>query len=98
MEWSEVIFSPFSPPFQRGREECLGRVGDFFSAFKMVFLSWHWEEGALVISNKGDGPRLNVFERHLFFIGCNLFSRSILCNFVTQFYFAWPPPCEANEL
>jgi hypothetical protein len=37
VEWSEVMFSPFSPPFQRGREECSGRVGDFFSAFQNGF-------------------------------------------------------------
>jgi hypothetical protein len=34
----------------------------------MVFLWWHWEEGGLVISNKGDGPRLNAFERHFFLL------------------------------
>ncbi len=75
-----------------------GELEITFLFFKMVFLRWHWEEDGLVISNKGGGPRLNVFERQFFFIGCNLCSRSILCNFVPQFYFASPPPCKASEL
>lgn len=37
VEWSEVIFFLISPPFQRGQEECLGRDGDFFSAFQNGF-------------------------------------------------------------
>jgi hypothetical protein len=60
----------------------------------MLFLWWHWEEGGLVISNKGDGPRLNVFERHFFLLDAIF----LKINFVTQFYFAWPPSCKANEL